>query len=84
MMGKLYLFSHNNTKLLRMFPEKSESVEEDFKNQLYKPLYQSMKINAWCIQISRGKRRITYKSELCSNQNCIRKVKVRYSPCLVR
>ena len=46
MMGKLYLFSHNNTKLLRMFPEKSESVEEDFKNQLYKPLYQSMKINA--------------------------------------
>ena len=24
-----------------------------------------MKINVWCIQISRWKRKITYKSELC-------------------
>ena len=33
MMGKLYLFFHNNTKLLRIFPEKRESVEEDFKKR---------------------------------------------------
>ena len=35
---------------------------------------------------SRGKRRITLKvsSVLFSNQDCIRKVKVRYSACLVR
>ena len=66
MVGRLYSFSHNKTKSLRMFPEKVDQPKKILERQnlqSYKTLYQSMKINVWCIQISRGKRRITYKSE---------------------
>ena len=66
--GMLYSFSHNKTKPLRMFPEKVDQPKKIYEKQnpkLCKTLYQSIKINVWCIQISRGKRRITYKSEFC-------------------
>ena len=46
-----------------------------------------MKINnVSCIQISRGKKRITYKLKVSCFifKSRLRKVKVRYSACLVR
>ena len=48
MMGRLYSFSHNKTKSLRMFPEKVDQPKKILERQnlqSYKTLYQSMKIN---------------------------------------
>ena len=42
-----------------------------------------MKINVCCIR-ERGELLIKVSCVLFSNQNCIRKAKVRYSECLVR
>ena len=88
-MGRLYSFSHNKTKSLRMFPEKSESVKEDFKKRKIHS-YIKHYIKVWRLMFdvykSHVERELLVKvsSVLFSNQNYIRKVKVRYSACLVR
>ena len=73
-----------------MFPEKSESVKEDFKKRKIHS-YIKHYIKVWRLMfdvykshVERGELLIKVSSVLFSNQNCIRKVKVRYSACLVR
>ena len=87
-MGRLYSLSHNKTKSLRMFPEKSESVKDFKKRKIHSYIKHYIKVWRLMFDVykSHVERELLVKvsSVLFSNQNYIRKVKVRYSACLVR
>ena len=88
MIGRLYLFSHNKTKSLRFL--KKWTVKEDFKkSKIHSYIKHYIKVwrlmfDAYKSHVQRRELLIKVSSVLFSNQNCIRKVKVRYSACLVR
>ena len=87
-MGRLYSLSHNKTKSFRMFPEKSESVKDFKKRKIHSYIKHYIKVSRLMFDVykSHVERELLVKvsSVLFSNQNYIRKVKVRYSACLVR
>ena len=85
MIGRLYSFSHNKTKSLRFL--KKWTVQEDFK-KIHSYIKHYIKVWSEFLtyknHVEGGELLIKVSSVLFSNQNCIRKVKVRYSACLVR
>ena len=88
-MGRLYSFSHNKAKSLRMFPEKANQSKKILRKA--KSSYIKHYIKVWKLMFDVYKSHVEKEeflikvgSFLFSNQNCIRKVKVRHSACLVR
>ena len=93
MMGRLCSFSHNKTKSLRMFPEKVNQSKKTLRKVKYTAIKKHY-FKVWRLMfdvyleyrshVERGELLIKVSSALFSNQNCIRKVRVRYLACLVR